>query len=54
VDNRVEVVTDLHKAIDQKFRAAGITIAFPQIDVHLNTVEPLHVQAADASVLKPG
>jgi len=29
--------TELHKAIDQKFRAAGIVIAFPQRDVHFHS-----------------
>ena len=28
-------LTELHRAIDQKFRAAGITIALPQRDVNL-------------------
>jgi potassium efflux system protein len=34
VSNRLPVTTELHQAIDRKFRAAGIVIAFPQRDVH--------------------
>jgi potassium efflux system protein len=32
---------DLHMAIDQKFRAAGIVIPFPQRDVHVHTLPPM-------------
>ena len=32
-----EVRHELHRAIDDAFREAGITIAFPQLDVHLNS-----------------
>jgi len=34
VADRWTVTTELHQAIDRKFRAAGIVIAFPQRDVH--------------------
>ena len=34
VDQRFPTITALHYAVDQKFRAAGIVIAFPQQDVH--------------------
>jgi len=34
VADRLIVTTELHQAIDRKFRAAGIVIAFPQRDVH--------------------
>jgi potassium efflux system protein len=36
----LQATTELHSAIDQKFRAAGIVIAFPQRDVHLYTGDP--------------
>jgi potassium efflux system protein len=36
-------ITELHTAIDQAFRKAGITIAFPQRDVHIDTIHPLEV-----------
>jgi potassium efflux system protein len=40
MSDRLLATTELHKAIDQKFRAAGIVIAFPQRDVHLYTGDP--------------
>jgi potassium efflux system protein len=36
--------SELHLEIDRKFREAGIVIAFPQRDVHLNTSTPLDVR----------
>ncbi|QDT14287.1 Mechanosensitive channel MscK precursor [Alienimonas californiensis] len=38
LDQRLPVISDLHAAIDRKFRAAGIEIAFPQQDLHLRSV----------------
>jgi potassium efflux system protein len=43
LDNRLVTITELHTAIDQAFRKAGITIAFPQRDVHIDTIHPLEV-----------
>jgi len=40
LDNRLVTITELHTAIDQAFRKAGITIAFPQRDVHLDSTNP--------------
>ena len=37
-------MTQLHQAINKSFNAAGITIAFPQRDVHLDTLKPLDVR----------
>jgi potassium efflux system protein len=34
----------LHLAIDREFRKAGISIAFPQRDIHLDAVGPLEVR----------
>lgn len=39
VDHFLQVRHDLHKAIDRKFRRAGVEIAFPQRDVHLKGIE---------------
>jgi len=36
VADRWTVTTELHQAIDRKFRAGGIVIAFPQRDVHFH------------------
>lgn len=44
VDNRVGIKSDLHLAIDGKFRAAALALAFPQRDVHLDTPAPLAVR----------
>jgi potassium efflux system protein len=35
LSERLVTITALHKAIDNKFREAGIVIPFPQRDVHL-------------------
>jgi potassium efflux system protein len=44
LDNRLAVISALHQSINEKFRAAGISIAFPQRDVHLSTAHPLDVR----------
>ena len=44
LDYRLAVITELHQAIDDRFRAAGIGIAFPQRDIHLRSAEPLEVR----------
>lgn len=43
-DVRLTAVTQLHEAINSKFNAAGICIAFPQRDVHLDASQPLEVR----------
>ncbi|MEP4485833.1 MAG: mechanosensitive ion channel domain-containing protein [Halioglobus sp.] len=45
---RLSTISELHKAINQKFVEAGIVIAFPQRDLHLNTTGPLQVSIDDA------
>jgi len=37
VRERLTVATEIHRAIDRKFRAAGIVIAFPQRDVYIRS-----------------
>jgi potassium efflux system protein len=44
VDNRLSTITALHKAIYNKFNAAGITIPFAQRDLHLATDSPLDIR----------
>jgi potassium efflux system protein len=44
LDYRLTTITELHLLIYEKLRAAGISIAFPQRDVHLSTAEPLDVR----------
>ncbi len=52
LDDRLATITELHQAIYAKFRAAGIEIAFPQRDVHLDTSRPLEVMVRQAEPLK--
>ncbi len=42
-DNWVNNKTEIYMAIDKAFREAGITIAFPQRDIHFDTDRPLQV-----------
>jgi potassium efflux system protein len=48
LDQRLATITDLHKAIYAKFQQAGIGIAFPQRDLHLDTREPLRISLEGA------
>ena len=43
-DDRLEVKSELHQDIDRSFREAGIVIAFPQQDVHLNGTKPVEIR----------
>jgi small-conductance mechanosensitive channel len=43
MDRRM-IESDIRSRIDSLFREAGIVVAFPQRDVHLDTVRPLHVR----------
>jgi potassium efflux system protein len=37
LDNRLEAIHTLHEAIDDRFKEAGIEIAFPQRDLHIRS-----------------
>ncbi len=43
LDNRLTTTSNLHQAINRKFEDAGISIAFPQRDIHLDTSRPLDI-----------
>jgi potassium efflux system protein len=43
-DLRYPTISALNEAINEKFNAAGISIAYPQRDLHLDTVRPLQVE----------
>jgi len=45
--DRLQIESAVRYRIDQLFRDANITIAFPQQDVHLDTSSPLMVQIAE-------
>ena len=44
LDHRLETITALHESIYARFADAGIVIAFPQRDVHLDTSKPLDIR----------
>jgi small-conductance mechanosensitive channel len=46
---RMKVESELRFRIDELFRDAGIVIAFPQRDVHLDASEPIPVRVVDRS-----
>jgi potassium-dependent mechanosensitive channel len=47
------VKSDLLLMIDEAFTEAGISIPFPQRDVHLSTGEPVPVRIVDAASVRP-
>jgi potassium efflux system protein len=44
IDLRYPTMSALNESINDKFNAAGIVIAFPQRDLHLNTTRPIQVE----------
>jgi len=44
MDYRLQTQSELNTEINRKFEAAGIVIAFPQRDIHLDTSRPLDVR----------
>jgi len=49
LDDRFTVKSQLHQEIDQRFRQAGIVIAFPQVDLHVRSVE----ESPDSTIKPP-
>lgn len=49
MDNRLETITALHQAINNSFRQHGISIAYPQRDLHLDTNKPLDIRLQRAA-----
>lgn len=45
---RFTIESEIRFAIDDKCRAAGVSIAFPQRDIHLDTISPLQVRVMPA------
>lgn len=43
IDDRLQVITELHKIITQRYREEDIEIAFPQRDLHIDSLKPLEV-----------
>jgi potassium efflux system protein len=46
VDERLDTISEIHQAINQKFNDAGIVIAFPQRDIHFDARQPLEIRLA--------
>lgn len=44
VDHRVVIASEVNEAINEKFNAVGICIAFPQRDVHLDINQPIDIR----------
>ena len=44
VDYRLRTISELNEVINEKFNAAGINIAFPQRDVHLDINQPIDIR----------
>jgi len=44
LDHRLATVSELNQEINRRFNAAGIVIAFPQRDVHLDASRPLDIR----------
>ena len=49
-----QIRSDIRHRITELLQAAGITIAFPQRDVHLNTLAPLDVRLSPLAEPAPG
>jgi potassium efflux system protein len=49
IDKRVRTISALNQAVNKKFNEAGIVIAFPQRDLHIDSSKPLSVKIEDAS-----
>jgi potassium efflux system protein len=55
IDDWIPMLHAMNRAIDKEFRKAGITIAFPQRDVHLEATGPLDVRVVtEPSGSRPG
>ena len=50
INDWIPMLHRLNRTIDQKFREAGITISFPQRDVHLDTSQPLEVRVVSGEI----
>jgi len=46
---RLATISELHEAINQKFNQAGLVIAFPQRDVHLDATRPIEVRVVQVT-----
>jgi potassium efflux system protein len=49
IDDWIPMLHKLNRAIEREFRKAGVTISFPQRDVHLDATGPLEVRVVSGS-----
>ncbi len=49
IDDWIPMLHQLNRTIDREFRNAGVTISFPQRDVHLDASGPLEVKVVSGS-----
>jgi potassium efflux system protein len=54
LDRRLVTCSELRQAINQSFNEAGIVVAFPQRDVHLDTNGPLDIRVMHSDRETPG
>jgi potassium efflux system protein len=52
IDDWVTMMHAMHQSIDREFRRKGVTISFPQRDVHLDQVGPLEVRVVSDGNVK--
>ncbi len=52
-DHRLKVISQLHVAIERRFRDAGIEIAFPQRDLHIRSLPPQFATGAASAMQQP-
>ena len=45
---RIATICELHEMNNEKLNAAGIVIAFPQRDLHIDTLSPLDIRIHNA------
>ncbi|MEZ5501459.1 MAG: mechanosensitive ion channel [Halioglobus sp.] len=48
LDQRLKVDSELRLAINRRFNEAGIVVAFPQRDIHIDTASPLEIKMVDS------
>ena len=48
LEYRLETFSELHEMINQKFNEAGIVFAFPQRDIHIDSIKPIEVSLQQA------
>jgi len=54
MDDWIPMLHKLNQAVDREFRKAGVSISFPQRDVHLDQIGPLEVRVVSDQGLRHG